>query len=162
MGSKYDSGKESVYIFYLDKNALYAGCMTKSLPYSNFRWISKELLNCMEKDHSLIKSCTLEVDLDVPRDQAFHDHTNWYPLAPEHKVVGGSTKLVPNLLDKRHYVVHYPALQEYLKHGLILKKIHRGVSYEERDYIRPYIELCTKKRQEAKSDFAVSLWKVRE
>ena len=152
MGSKYDSGKEIIYILHLDKNALYVGCMTKPLPYHNFRWISKERLAHMEIDHSLIRGCTLEVDLDVPRDQAFHDYTNCYPLAPEHKVVGGSTKLVPNLLDRRHYIVHYSALQEYLKHGLILKKIHRGVSYEDKDYIRPYIELCTEMRKKAKRE----------
>ena len=151
MGSKYDSGKEIIYILYLDKNALYAGCMTKPLPYHNFRLISKERLAHMEIDDSLIRGCT--------RDQAFHDYTNCYPLAPEHKVVGGSTKLVPNLLDRRHYIVHYSALQEYLKHGLILKKIHRGVSYEDKDYIRPYIELCTEMRKKAKREFAVSLWK---
>ena len=51
-------------------------------------------------------------------------------------------------------------LQEYLKHGLILKKIHRGVSYEEKDYIHPYIELCTEMRKKAKSEFEIGLWKL--
>ena len=122
----------------------------KPLPYKDFRWIGKEKLAQMEKDHSLIRGCTLEVDFDVPRDQTFYDYTNCYPLAPEHKVINGVAKLVPNLLDKRRYIVHHSALQTYLKHGLILRKIHRGVSYMEEAFIRPYIELCTKKRQASK------------
>ena len=160
LGKRYDPEKEEVHILYHDANALYRGCLMGPLPYKNFRWIGKHKLARMEKDHSLIKSCTLEVDLDVPKDHTFHDWTSCFPLAPEHKVVGGVTKLVPNLLDKQRYIVHHSALQTYLKHGLILKKIHRGVSYTEKEFIRPYIELCTKKRQASKTDFESSLWKL--
>ena len=160
LGSRYDSSKEEAYILYYDANALYGGCLMKPLPYKDFRWIGKEKLAQMEKDHSLIRGCTLEVDLDVPRDQTFHDYTNCYPLAPEHKVINGVAKLVPNLLDKRCYIVHHSALETYLKHGLILRKIHRGVSYTEEAFIRPCIELCTKRRQQSKTDFESSLWKL--
>ena len=160
LGSRYDSSKEEAYILYYDANALYGGCLMKPLPDKDFWWIGKEKLAQMEKDHSLIRGCTLEVDLDVPRDQTFHDYTNCYPLAPEHKVINGVAKLVPNLLDKRHYIVHHSALETYLKHGLILRKIHRGVSYTEEAFICPYIELCTKRRQASKTDFELSLWKL--
>ena len=159
-GARYDPTKEEVHILYHDANALYGGCLMGPLPYKNFRWIGKKRLAKMEKDHSLIKGCILDVDLDVPKDHTFHDYTSCFPLAPEHKVVKGVTKLVPNLLDKRRYIVHHSALQTYLKHGLILKKIHKGVSYKEKDFIRPYIELCTKKRQASKTDFESSLWKL--
>ena len=43
---------------------------------------------------------------------------------------------------------------------MILRKIHRGVSYTEEAFIRPYIELCIKKRQASKTDFESSLWKL--
>ena len=33
-------------------------------------------------------------------------------------------KLVPNLSDKKNYVIHIEALNQALKHGLILEKIH--------------------------------------
>ena len=160
LGDRYDPNKEEVHILYHDANALYGGCLMQPLPYKNFRWMGKGELNRMEKDHSLIKSCTLEVDLDVPKDQTFHDYTNCFPLAPEHKVINGVTKLTPNLLDKRRCIVHHSTLQTYLKCGLVLRKIHRGVSYTEKEFIRPYIELCTKKRQASKTDFESSLWKL--
>ena len=160
MGERYNPEEEEVHDLYHDANGLYAGCLMGPLPYKDFKWISKERLAEMGRDHSLIKSCTLELDLDVPEDHTFHDYTSCFPLAPEHKVVGGVTKLVPNLLNKRCYIVHHSALQTYLKHGLILKKIHRGVSYTEKDFIRPYIELCVKKRQASKTKFESDLWKL--
>ena len=134
--------------------------MLKKLPYRNFKWIDAKELRQMEKDRTLIRGCTLEVDLDDPDSKEFHDCTNCYPLAPEHKVIVNVTKLVPNLLPKRRYVEHHRALPLYLKHGLILKKIHRGVRYEERDYVRSYIELNTKMRTEAKNEFEVALFKL--
>ena len=92
MGGRYDESKESSYIMYFDANALYSGAMQQPLPYQGFKWIDGRMLRKMEKDHSLIKSCTLEVDLDVPRTEEFHELTNDYPLAPETKLIGGVQK----------------------------------------------------------------------
>ena len=33
-------------------------------------------------------------------------------------------KLVPNLYDKEKYVVHIATLDQVLKHGLFLEKVH--------------------------------------
>ena len=38
-------------------------------------------------------------------------------------------KLVPNLYNKEKYVVHIRALNQALKHGLVLKKVHRVISF---------------------------------
>ena len=39
--------------------------------------------------------------------------------------IGMEKKLVPNLKDKKEYVVQIKALNQALKHGLKLKKVHR-------------------------------------
>ena len=51
----------------------------------------------MTRDHSKIRSCTLEVDLEYPEE--LHDLHNDYSLAPEAVVVNGTMKLIPNLND---------------------------------------------------------------
>ena len=33
-------------------------------------------------------------------------------------------KLIPNLNDKEKYIVHIKAINQALKHGLILEKVH--------------------------------------
>ena len=37
--------------------------------------------------------------------------------------INGVEKLVPNLDDKKNYVVHIKALNQALKHGLVLEKV---------------------------------------
>ena len=83
MAERHDLNRHSVYIQHVDMNALYSSAMQEKLPHKNFEWIDNVTLCKMEKDHSLIKSCTLEVDLDVPQTKEFHGFTNCYPLAPE-------------------------------------------------------------------------------
>ena len=47
-------------------------------------------------------------------------------IANEHNITTGAVKkLVPNLMDKNNYVVHYRNLQQCLELGMKLRKIHR-------------------------------------
>ena len=85
MGKDYDPSKPSVYLPYLDANNLYGYAMSQSLPVSGFQWLTKDEILEMTNDHSKIKSCTLEVDLEYPSH--LHDLYNDYPLAPESIVV---------------------------------------------------------------------------
>ena len=39
------------------------------------------------------------------------------------------SKLTPNLNDKKNYILNIRNLQTYLRYGLVLEKIHRGVSF---------------------------------
>ena len=62
-------------------------------------------------------------------------------------------KLVANLHDKTEYVIHIRNLKQALNHGLILKKVHRMIKFNQEDCLKPYIEMNTELRQEAKNDF---------
>ncbi len=39
-------------------------------------------------------------------------------------------------------------------------KIHRGISFEQRDFIKPYIEMCTKKRKSAPTESLKNMYKL--
>ena len=130
----YDSQKPSQYIMYLDANNLYGWAMSKPLPYKNFNWISESELAHWQKT-----PCILEVDLEYPKN--LHDYHNEYPLAPERLIIEKTEKLVPNLNDKKKYVVHHENLKQYLKLGMKITKIHRGVSFEKKDIMKSYISL---------------------
>ena len=61
--------------------------------------------------------------------------------------------LVPNLKDKKGYVVHIKALNQALKHGLKLKKVHQVIEFQQSKWIKAYIMLNTRLRKAAKNDF---------
>ena len=42
-------------------------------------------------------------------------------------------KLVPNLRDKKNYVIHIRVLDQDLRHGLVLERIHRAIEFNQTD-----------------------------
>ena len=62
-------------------------------------------------------------------------------------------KLVTNLHDKTDYAVHIRKLKEILNYGLILKKVHRVIKFNENAWLKPYIDMNMKLRQKAKNNF---------
>ena len=103
-------------------------------------------------------SCILEVDLEYPKE--LHDLHNDYPLAPERLKIGGIETLIPNLCDKKNYVVHHETLKQYESLGLKITKIHRGIKFEESAWLKPYINLNTELRTKAKNDFEKDFFKL--
>ena len=89
-----------------------------------------------------------------------HDLHNDYPLAPERIKVNKVDKLIPNLGNKKNYVIHYENRKQYLSLGLKLVKIHRGIKFEERPWLKKYIDLNTKLRAEAEKDFGKDFYKL--
>ena len=54
------------------------------------------------------------------------------PFLPERKKVNKSEKFICSIEDKEKYVVHIWALQQALNNGLILKKMHRVIKFNQR------------------------------
>ena len=103
-------------------------------------------------------SCILEVDLEYPK--SLHDLHSDYPLAPEQIDVNKVLKLIPNLGDKKKYMLHYENLKQYLSLGLKLTYIHRGIKFEESQWLKKYIALNTDLRTVAKNEFEKDFFKL--
>ena len=52
------------------------------------------------------------------------------------------------------------ALKQALNHGLILKKVHRVIQFNQKAWLKPYIDMNTKLRTEAKNDFEKDFFKL--
>ena len=62
-------------------------------------------------------------------------------------------KFVCKIYHKENFVVHMRSLKQALNHGLILKNLHRVIQFNREAWLKPYIEMNTKLRTEAKNDF---------
>jgi hypothetical protein len=121
----------------------------------------------------------LEVDIEYPAE--LHFSHNSYPVAPENieipdemlspyslackKIIYNKTgkpprKLTATFNERKKYVVHGLNLRHYLKLGLKLKKIHRIIAFHQERFIKTYIDYCTKKRKEAKTETERTYWKL--
>ena len=69
-------------------------------------------------------------------------------------------KLITKFQDKCENVVCIKSLKQALNHGLILKKVHRVISFNEGDWLKPYIEMNNKLRTEAKNESEKDFFKL--
>ena len=69
-------------------------------------------------------------------------------------------KLVCNLFNKKKYVTHINSLKQALNHGLKLKKIHRAIEFNQKEWLKPYIDMNTELRKAAKNDSEKDLFKL--
>ena len=102
--------------------------------------------------------CFLEVDLKYPWE--LHDLYNDFPLAPESLVLNRFPKLTQNLKNKERVVLHGENLKLFLSLGMRLKKIHRGISFREETFMKPYIEKNTQLRMKGKNPFEKDFFKL--
>ena len=126
MGEKFKPSKESSYLQYLDANNLYEWAMSQPLPTGRFRSvdIKPDEISKLEKRD---KGYLLEVDVSYSRD--LHNSHNDLPFMCERLKIGGIAKLAPNLCNKKNYVIHIQTLNQALKHGSILDRIHLVIKF---------------------------------
>ena len=74
--------------------------------------------------------------------------------------INGVEKLVPNLRDKKNYVIHIKALDQALQHRLILDRIHRAIEFNQSPWLKTYIDFNTQLRMAATNDFKKDFFKL--
>ena len=159
---EYDSNKPTNYLQYLDANNLYGWAMSQPLPTGEFRWTNckdwnpKRLVDMLANEAKY--GYLLEVDVDYPKE--LHDLHNDMPFMCAKMKVNGVEKLIPNLCDKRKYIVHIRALKQAMNHGLVLKKIHRCIRFRQSPWMKEYIDFNTRLRMAAKNDFEKDFYKL--
>ena len=61
---------------------------------------------------------------------------------------------------QRKYVLHIRALKQALNHGLKLKNEHRIIKFNLKPWLKPYIDINTKYRAEAKNELEKNFFKL--
>ena len=60
---------------------------------------------------------------------------------PEKRKTEKVEKLVANLHDKTEYVIHIRNVKQALNHGLVLKKVHRVIKFNQNVCLKLYISI---------------------
>ena len=158
MEDSFDPKSESSYLQYLDANNLYGWAMSQPLPTGRFEWVDINPNEISELATRTDKGYLLEVDVSYPKE--LHDLHNELPFMCEKLEINGVEKLVPNLRNKRNYVIHIRALNQVLQHGLKLVKIHRAIEFVQSPWLKTYIDFNTRLRAAATNDFEKDFFKL--
>ena len=169
MGDRYVKSDKNTNILYGDANNLYGCGMSQPLPYNDNKFETEsvcleELLNTPD-DNDI--GYFLEVDLEYPYD--IGQKTKHFPFAPENKTVSkhdfgpymksimpkdyvSHKKLICDWTDKRNYLIHYRMLKFYVRHGMVVKQVHRVISFKQNKWLEKNIDFNTQKRNQAVND----------
>ena len=157
----YDDNKESSYLQYLDANSSYVTAMCRKLPVDGFEWLDPS-----ETDENFIKNYDeesnvgyfIEVDIEYPEN--LQKLQSDLPFLPEGMKVDGCKKLICNFYDKKEYADHIVSLKQALNNGLILKKIYGIIKFNQKEWLKEYVDLNTELRKNAKNDFEKDFCKL--
>ena len=155
--------------------------MSKKLPVGKFRWLEKNEISNFNIENTASNTnlgYILEVDLVYPEN--LHVKHSDFPLAPIKKKIkydelspynqniqrsidmknlfSNAEKLIQTLEGKKYYVIHFELHKLYLKLGLKLTKIHRVLWFEQRAFMRSFIEFNIERRKAANSEFSTMLF----
>ena len=182
MGDRYVKSDENEKISYMDATNLYGHSMSQFLPYDEiemwhghpdkyWNWLD-EILNT--PDDSEI-GYFFEVYPKHPND--IKEKTRYFPFCPENKKIDPnkyneymnsikpenytkSKKLICDWTDKKKYLIHYRMLKFYVRHGMVVEKIHEIISFKQSKWLESYISFNTQKRNRAKNDFEKDFFKL--
>ena len=158
----YDEIKELSYIQYLDANNFYGWAMSQKLPVNDFKWIedtskiSEEFIKNYDENND--KGYILEVDVKYPKK--LHDIHSDLLFLPKRMKIDKCKNFIINLLNKKKYVVHIKSLKQALNHGLKLKKVHRIIEFNQKAWLKLYIDMNTELRKVAGNHFEKDFYKL--
>ena len=106
--------------------------------------------------------------MDVKYLIRLHELHSDLPFLPERMKIDKCNKLVCNVKYITNefitfitkYVVHINSLKKWLNHGLKFKKIHRVIEFNQKEWLKRYIDINTELRKEAKNDLENNLFKL--
>ena len=158
MGDRFTPKPESSYLQYLDANNLYGWAMSQPLPTGGFKWVDVNLNEISELASRTDKGYLLEVDVSYPKE--LHNPHNDLPFMCERIEINGLEKLLPNLRDKKNYVIHIQSLNQVLQHGLRLDGIHRAIEFNQSPWLKTYIDFNTQLRTADTNNFEKDFFKL--
>ena len=85
---------------------------------------------------------------------------SYLPFLAKRIKINECSKPVFNLYDQNNYVVHIGSLKQALGHGIILKKVHKVMQFNQESWLKKYFDMKTKLITEAKNNVEKDFFKL--
>ena len=163
-------------ILYIDADNLYGHSMSQPLPFDEIKFDKNvKLEDVLDTPVDSDIGYFVEVDLIYP--DKIKEKTIHFPFAPMNKKIIPdnfndykkkikpdthiqSSKLICDWSDKKNYLVHYRMLKFYVRHGMIVDKVHVIISFKQSRWLEKYINFNTQKRNQAVNNFEKHFYKL--
>ena len=176
MGDRYIKSDKNKKILYIDANNLYGYSMSQYLPYDEIKFDNnvtlEDIINTPD-DNDI--GYFIEVDLIYPDN--IKQKTKNFPFASMNKKINPddfndymkeikpdtyiqTKKLICDWSDKKNYLVHYRMLKFFIRHGMVVDKVHKIISFKQNRWLEKYINFNTQKRNKAKNNFEKDFYKL--
>ena len=176
MGDRYVKSDENKKILYVDANNIYGHSMPEPLPYDEIEFDkSVELEDILTTPDDSDIGYFVEADLKYPDN--IKEKTKSFPFAPVNRKINPDNlndcmktikpdtytqtkKIICDWSEKKNYSVHYGMLKFYVKHGMIIDKVHEIISFRQSRWLEKYIHFNTQKKNQAVNDFEKDFYKL--
>ena len=176
MGDRYIKSDDNKKILYIDANNLYGHSMSQYLPFDEIKFDNnvtlEDIINTPD-DNDI--GYFVEVDLKYPDN--IKEKTKKFPFAPVNKKINPDNyndymkeirpdtyvqtkKLICDWSDKKNYLIHYRMLKFYIRHGMVVERVHNIISFKQSRWLEKYISFNTQKRNQALNDFEKDFYKL--
>ena len=164
---------------YWDANNLHGWAMIQLLAYRNLKFNTRINIEAIlnTADDNMI-GYYVEVTFRYPKE--LHDKFKEFPPAPEtlcptqdmlsdfqkdimkqnNMKPSKCPKLIPHLMEHKNYVIHYRNLKYLVSLGVEITELHRVIEFEQKSWLKPYIETNTDDRKGAKIEFEKDFFKL--
>lgn len=166
----------------IDANNLYGTCQVFPLPFANFTFISAGEIDTINWETiNLLEDIGYFVEVSLHYPENIHEKTKSFPLCPENTTINYDMlspyqkkvlkevynkssycekKLTSTFFDREKIVLHALNLQLYLKLGMKIKEIFRVIKFNQRPFMKSWVDFCTEKRSQSTNDFTKNFWKL--
>ena len=172
MGDRYVKSDENKKILYMHATNLYGHSMSQMLHYDEIEmWHGDpdKYWNCLDEILNTPDDADVgyfvAANLKYPDD--IKEKTKNFPFSPENKKINPdkyndymnkikpknytkSKKLICDWTDKKKYLLPYRMLKFYVRHGMIVEKIHEIISFKQSRWLEKKLVLLNKNETKLK------------
>ena len=152
----FDENKESTIIEDFDTNSLFGWAMSQPLSERGFKWVKNKskFTSDFILDYDVYSDVGYNFEATIRFPKKLHGKHKNLPFLPQKEKINNCEKLICNVKDKEKHVVHIRALKQALEYELVLEKVHRVITLNQKAWLKTYIDLNTELRKnESDKDF---------